>query len=261
MKDKRNIVIFVLIIVIACLIGILISNNISKQNKVDKDKKIKNINFNLDGFYQIGEDLKLFDIAFNDSYSNYFGYLYNSDSLDTKDFDIKAALYVSLYKELRHDGEYINIESSVVKENFHKIFGDYLKYQPMSFDAGRVFQFNYNEGSDSYEFSSPGVGGVFFPEIHLMNVSSMATNNSVEVVRKMFYLEYVSNNSGTDITKVDIYKNIDKKDKVGTMNINEKGVDEKKIFKKYGDKLDNYRFRFTKDSIGNYYFEHIEKEK
>ena len=235
MKDKRNIVIFVLIIVIACLIGILISNNISKQNKVDKDKKIKNINFNLDGFYQIGEDLKLFDIAFNDSYSNYFGYLYNSDSLDTKDFDIKAALYVSLYKELRHDGEYINIESSVVKENFHKIFGDYLKYQPMSFDAGRVFQFNYN--------------------------ASMATNNSVEVVRKMFYLEYVSNNSGTDITKVDIYKNIDKKDKVGTMNINEKGVDEKKIFKKYGDKLDNYRFRFTKDSIGNYYFEHIEKEK
>ena len=32
MKDKRNIIIFVLIIVIACLIGILISNNISKQN-------------------------------------------------------------------------------------------------------------------------------------------------------------------------------------------------------------------------------------
>ena len=131
----------------------------------------------------------------------------------------------------------------------------------MSFEAGRVFKFNYNEESNSYEFNSPGVGGVYFPEIHLKNISSVATEDSVIISRKMFYLEYVSNNSGTDLTKVDIYKNIDKKEKIGTMTINEQGVDEEKIFKKYNDKLDIYNFTFTKSDDGNYYFNKVEREK
>ncbi len=259
MKDKRNCIIFILIIIIACLLGIIISLN--NKNKINKEKVVENIDFNIEGFYQIGEDLKLFDIAYDDSYSDYFGYLYSSDLIEAKDFDIKAALYLVLYKELNHDGEYTNISSLEVEKDFYKIFGNNLKYQPMSFEAGRVFKFNYNEESNSYEFNSPGVGGVYFPEIHLKNISSVATEDSVIISRKMFYLEYVSNNSGTDLTKVDIYKNIDKKEKIGTMTINEQGVDEEKIFKKYNDKLDIYNFTFTKSDDGNYYFNKVEREK
>jgi hypothetical protein len=259
MKDKKNLVIFLLIIIIALLVGILICNNTKKE--VKKENTNKNINFNLEGFYQIGEDLRLFDIAFDDSYSDYFGYLYNNQVLEVKDFDMKAALYLSLYGELNHDGETTIIQSDKVKENFYKIFGNNLEYKPMSFEAGRVFEFNYNEELNIYEINSPGVGGVYFPEIHLRNLSSTVNGNTVEVVRKMFYLEYSSNNSGTDLTKIEIYKNVNKSEKLGTMTLPEKGVNEDKIFKKYGDKLDNYKFTFTKGDDGNYYFSKVEREK
>ena len=258
MKDKKNLIIFVLIIIIAILIGLLICNN--KKEKVVEEVD-KNIDFNLEGYYQIGEDLKLFDSAFNDSYSDYFGYLYKSDSLDAKDFDIKAALYLALYSELNHDGETNYINSEIVKSNFYKVFGNDLEYKPMSFEAGRVFEFNYNEATGFYEINSPGVGGVYFPEIHSKNDYSTETEDSVVVSRKMFYLEYVSNNSGTDLTKIDIYKNIDKKDKVGTMTLSDSGVDEEKIFKKYKDKLDSYKLTFKKNDSGEFYFSKIEKEK
>ncbi len=258
MKDKKNLIIFLLIIVIAILIGLLICNN--KQEK-EIEEVDKNVDFNLEGYYQIGEDLRLFDSAFNDSYSDYFGYLYKSDKLEAKDFDIKAALYLSLYSELNHDGESNYISSDTVKDNFYKIFGNHLEYKPMSFEAGRVFEFNYNEETNYYEINSPGVGGVYFPEIHLMNDYSTETENKVEVIRKMFYLEYVSNNSGTDLTKIDIYKNIDKKDKIGTMTLPEGGVDEEKIFKKYKDELDSYKLTFVKSNDGVFYFNKIEREK
>lgn len=151
------------------------------------------------------------------------------------------------------------IKEEIVKEKIKKIFGNNFKYEAKDVNAGKTYQIKYDASSKEYRYENPTVRGIYFPEFYVENVATYVLDKKIEVVRKIFYSEYDRLEGKSDITKVVIYKNLDKKEKLGEIKLNDKGFKSKEVFNKYDKKLDKYKFIFTRDDDNNYYFSSVEK--
>ena len=94
-----------------------------------------------------------------------------------------------------------------------------------------------------------------------INQSTSLTEDSIIVKRKGFYVEYLNNASGTDITEAAIFTSNDKKNKIAKIPLRNKKKKKKEVISKYSSKLNTYKYTFKQSSDGNYTFYSIEKEK
>ena len=94
-----------------------------------------------------------------------------------------------------------------------------------------------------------------------INQSTSLAEDSIIVKRKVFYVEYLNNASGTDITEAAIFTSSDKKTQVATIPLRNGVLNKKEVISKYSSKLNTYKYTFKQSSDGNYTFYSIEKEK
>jgi len=265
MKENKKIIIgfTILILIIIGLISYIVIDKKLASEKIDQAEKtlIDDVEIDLSALYQIGDTLNKFDSAFNDSNSNFFGYIYKSDNLSVKDFDNKAALYATIHSNLVGSNTTQNLVGTTVKNNFEKIFGKYLKYKPTSLDAGEYYKVSYDAKLDTYSYSSPTINNVYSPTYITHNISTSLENDDIIVIRKVFYVEYIKNDGGTDISKASIYKDSDKKELVGTLNLRNNILDENEVIGKYSSKLKTLKYTFKQQKEADYSFYSLERIK
>ena len=256
------ITILVLLLIIAGMGG-YIGFGIYKEKQEEENTitVIDDVSVNLNIFYQIGDTLNKFDSAFNDTNSNYAGYLYNQDRLLASKFDGHAALFAAVYDDLVCNNTTQYILGARVKNNFEKIFGSNLTYAPGNINAGQYYNINYDKNSNTFSYTAQNVNKVYSPGYISKTIKTTLENGQVTVIRKVFYVEYGSNSGGTDITKAIIYKKSNKQQKIGEVNLINNELNENEVIGKFGSKLLTYKYIFKENKVDDYSFYSLELEK
>lgn len=261
-ENKKFIITIVILVFIILGLGSFIYYD--KFYKTEKEEKtittIDNVDIDLNSFYLVGDTLEKFDKAFNDKNSTYFGYIYKDRLLASK-FDQGAALFAALYDNLVGTNTPQLLVGGDVKNNFETIFGKNLTYKADNLNAGQYYNILYDAVTDKYTYIAPTVREVYSPTFMEINQSTSLTEDSIIVKRKVFYVEYLNNASGTDITEAAIFTSSDKKTQVATIPLRNGILNKKEVISKYSSKLNTYKYTFKQASDGNYTFYSIEKEK
>ena len=261
-KKPFVVTILVLLLIIIAMGGYIgFSLYKEKQQKEMVTTVINDVNINLNIFYQIGDTLRKFDHAFNDPNSNYFGYIYNQEKLDANKFDGRAALFAAVYDELICNNTTQHLLGAKVKNNFEKIFGNNLVYAPGSVNAGQFYNINYDKNSNTFSYTAQNANNVYLPGYITKTIKTTLEEGKVTVVRKIFYVEYGSNDGGSNITKAIIYKKADKKQKIGEVNLVNNELREDEVIGKFGSKLLTYKYIFNENKVDDYNFYSLELEK
>ena len=264
MEEKKTpIGLIIFLIAIIVLLGgyialdklVLSKRNVSNKTVVDE------ISIDLNVLYKIGETLDKFDRAYNDSNSNYFGYLYKQDKLLAKKFDNGAALFATIHDDLVGTNTAQYLVGAKVKSNFEKIFGKNLVYSPNTIKAGGNYNIIYNSTNSTFTYTAPTVANAYPSGYITVNVNTQIEEDKILVKRRVFFVEYNST-GGADVTKANIYTNANKSKLVGEINLRNNVLSEEEVLAKYGSRFNEYLFTFKQnDNNENYSFYSIEKVK
>lgn len=259
-KKPFVVTILILILIILGLGGYIAYDYFVKdEDEVKVVTVINDVNINLNAFYQISETLRSFDVAFNKPGTNYTGYIYNTKKLEVKDFDEKAALYVSIAKELIYSNNNQTIVSGKVKGNFESIFGDIKKYNPTPLDISSNEKINYDLNTASYNYTLPLIKNNYSSEYITKNTKTVLEDDKVIITRKLYFVEY--NGSGNDATRATIYTNANKQTRLGEVSVKNGKANMDEVLGKYGSRLATYEITFIKNSDEDYTFSKIERIK
>lgn len=260
-NKKFIITIVILVFIILGLGGFIYYDKFYKTKTEEKTiTTIDDVDIDLNSLYLVGDTLEKFDKAFNDKNSTYFGYIYK-DRLFASKFDQKAALYAAIYDELIGINSPQTIIGEDIKNNYETIFGKNLAYKADDLNAGQYFNMAYDAVSDKYTYTAPTVREVYSPTFMEVNISTSLTENSILVRRKVFYVEYLNNSSGTDISEAAIYTSSDKKKHIATIPLRNGVLNKKEVISKYSSRLNTYKYTFNQENDGSYTFYSIEKER
>jgi len=259
-KKPFIITIIVLIVIILGLGGYIAYDYFIKDKGEEKIiTQVDNVNINLNVFYQISRTLENLDLAFNKPGTNYYGYIYNSNKLDVKNFDSKAAAYAAVVSELKPSNTQQTIVSDKVKSNFESMFGDILKYNLDDIDVGNNFKIAYDANNKIYSYTMPTDTSNYSNGYVAINYKTYLEDDYVVVTRKIFYVEYNSNNK--DASKASIYKNANKQYKLGDVSVKNGTVNLNEVKGKYTSRLNTYDFYFIKNGDEDYVLSKIVKIK
>lgn len=265
MEDKKTpigLIIFLLILILLLGGYIVLDKTVLSKTDTSNKTSIDDVSIDLNVLYRIGDTLDKFDSAFNDSNSEYFGYLYKSDKLLASKFDNGAALFATIHDDLVGTNTAQYLVGAKVKNKFEKIFGKNLTYQPTSIKAGTYYNIIYNESNSTFAYTAPTVTNVYPSEYVTINTKTKIEDDKVLVTRKTFFVEYKSNDGGTDITKANIYTNLDKNKLVGEINLRNNVLNEDEVLAKYGSRFNEYLFTFKQNTNNeDYAFYSLEKVK
>lgn len=265
-ERKRPVAIIILLIIILGLAGYIAVDKLF-LSKTEEDVRtvvtINDTNIDLDNLYQIGNTLTKLDKAYNDTNSNYFGYLYKVDKkLLASKFDNGAALFAAMYDDMVGTSSSQYLIGGNVKKSFEKIFGENLAYKPSNVNAGKSYNIIYNEGNGNFTYIAPTMTNVYAEGYVVKDLKTELEDDKVMITRRVFYVEYKSGEGTNDITQATIYTNHDKKKLVGTLNLRNNVLSEEEVLGKYGSKLDKYVYTFKQNSkTTDYSFYMIEKVK
>ena len=142
MNKPSIIIIIILLLLVIGLGGYIGYEKYTETKDENTTTVIDDVSVNLNIFYQIGDTLTKLDNAFNDPNSTFFGYIYNSDKIEAKKFDGRAALFVSVHDDLVGNNTTQYLLGASVKSKFEKIFGKNLQYAPGNINAGSYYNIN-----------------------------------------------------------------------------------------------------------------------
>ncbi len=266
MLDKKAplIIVIILLVIILGLGGYIALDKLIFSKQEDSTTSvvsIDDVNIDLNGFYQINDTLSKFDHAFNTNDSDYFGYFSDIDKrLLAKDFNMGAALFVAMHDDLTGTSAGQYVIGGNVKKNFEKIFGKNLAYKPGPVDAGKSYNIQYSASNDNFTYIAPTTKKVYESGYITKSVKTKVEDESVLVTRRSFYVEY-QGEAGT-VTQAKIYKNHNKKNLLGTVNLRNNVLSEDEVLAKYGSKVEEYVFTFKQNnSTDDYCFFSIERTK
>jgi len=261
MKDKKGLLIGILLLIILAMSGYIALDKLVLEKKVVEETTKKssndNININLNAFYQINNTLNQFDAAFGDANSTYFGYIYKQDKLMAEKFDKTAALYLAIHSDLTFPKTTPYLIGTKVKNRFEKIFGKQLTYTPGNIQAGNSYNITYDPNSGNYVYYYQNNRNDYSPEYLTHTISTKVKDDKIIVTRKAYYVEYANNGNGN----ATIYKDSDKSVKVGELALRNNVLSEKEVIDKYGSKLNTYEYTFILKTEEDYSFYSIKKIK
>ena len=262
MEDTNNtkapiIFIIILILIIIGLGGYIAYDKLILNKKEETvTTKINDIEIDLNAMYQINNTLNQLDNTFNDMNSTYVGYIYSKKKIVTKGFDPKAAVFLALHDYLNPINLQQQLPSQQVKNNFETIFGQDLKYQAMSIDAGNYYKIIYDTTSDKYLYTLNPIVTVKPNGYTTYNIKTLLEDDNIVVTRKLFYKECDAN-----MTVANIYVDASKAQLLGTVKLRNGVLNNKEVIEKYGSKMGTYEYTFKQNAADNYTLFSIEKIK
>lgn len=265
MERKKGpiIIIILLIVIILGLVGYIVVDKLFLSKKADEPSivAIDDIKIDLNSLYQVGDILGKFDRAFNDPNSDYFGYLHTVDkSLYANKFNNDAALFAAMYDDLVGASTAQYLIGGNVKSNFEKIFGKNLAYKPKGITAGKGFNIQYNDSNGNFTYTAPSLTEAYANEYVVRNIKTDLEENRIKITRRVFFVEYVKGDGGSDITQAKVYTNHNKGKLIGTINLRNNVLSEEEVLGKYGSRFDKYVYTFERNgSTNEYNFYSVEK--
>ncbi len=255
-KKSPTLLIIILILIVLGLAGYIVYDKfiLSMQEEKKYTTVIDDVSIDVNKLYKVGEMLNTFDKAFKTNDTKYLGYIYNSKSINVKDFDKTAAIYVSLYDELIRSNTEQNISNERIKNNYENIFGKVLEYKPKDIDLGENIKVIYDAENKIYKYTASITNNDHKSEYLARNMKTTLTADLVIITRKVFFVEYSGNTAS-------IYKDSTKETKLGDIKLNNGEVNLQEVTGKYGSKLNTYDFTFKLGSDDSYNFYKIERTK
>ena len=257
MENKKSIILIIILVLLVLGLGGYLAYDkfiLNKEKETEYITVINDVSIDVNKLYKVGEILNTFDKAFGTSDTKYLGYLYNSKSINVKDFDKNAATYVSLYSDLVRSNTEQNISNERIKNKYENIFGKTLEYKPSNIDLGNNIKVTYDEGNKIFKYTASVTNNDHKSEYLVRNIKTTLKDDLVIVTRKVFYVEY-SNESAT------IYPTASKDKRLGEVRLNNGEVDLKEVTGKYGSKLNTYDITFKLGDDDEYNFNKIERTK
>ena len=240
---------------------IAVDKLVLNKKEAEKTTQIGDVEVNLTAFEHINDTLALFNKAFNDSNSKFFGYLYTKREINTSNFDKSAAIYVSMYNNFITTNTPIIIPGGIVKANFKNIFGKNVSYTPSSFEIGTNYAIAYDKSTDNYSYVYPTINYSYSPKFIEVTTKTSLESDKIVIKRKVFYVEYEIPADNSQVTKANIYTSNDKANLVKTLELKDNTINIDEIIGKYSSKFSNYTYTFKQTSSDRYDFYSIEKNK
>lgn len=263
-KSKKPLLIafIVLGVIILALVGYIVIDRMF-FHKEDESSTIilDDVSLDISVLYNIEDTLNNFDRAFNYEDSSFYGYIYKSKKLSSKDFDSQAAIYAAMRTSMTNTQEARYIPEVNIKAEFNKMYGKNVTYTPSNIAAGDNYVINYEAEAKRYAYIATEAAKAFKSGIMTINTKTKIAEETVIVTRKVFYVEYVADEAG-NVTTAIIYNDMNKKQNLGKVSVVKKAVDPEEVIGKYGSKLSTYDFVFKENSKDtNYSFYSVEKVK
>lgn len=261
LKDKKliiYIVAFILLVIVICSLVIVNKNN---HKEKDSDTDINNEDVNTENigvsesydYYSVINYFKL-----NNLPVEYYGYFYQNDQIDYSDIKNDVKLYMAIRKVITDENmidvtKKIEIKESSIDKAIKSIFGQDAEYKNESLngDSCSYSNFKYNKANKTY-IQEPGEClETRTDSIIYEFIDTKENDNQLIVQEKVAFVE-ISYNLETRKIAYNIYKDIEKKEKVIT--VDSYNIDS------YRDLLNTYQYTFKKDS-GNYHLQKVELVK
>lgn len=252
-KDNKKIVIYIVIaILLIIVVGALIIVNKEKNEEWTTLEEDNSQVEDLEGidYYSIMNYLKL-----NTLPDEYYGYFYKINNIETKDIDNKVKLYMAIRKvvadqKLGDIEKEIQIKESDIAKALKEIFGDKVEYknESLSGNTCSYTDFKYDKASKMYVQKPSDCIETRTDTVLDEITSTTEVNNTVKVQEKVGFIE-TSYNLETKKLAYNIYKDIEKKEKVAT--VDNYSIDSCK------ELLNTYQYTFKKDN-NHYYLESVE---
>lgn len=261
-NSGKGFLIFLIIVLLLCCLGlggyIVYTKFFVKEEVIvmdDTSKALKEVQLDGESLLEVEDIINTFEYAYNDSFSNYFGYIYKSNKLEISQFDKGAALFACLYPDLEESANISYVANNTVKTKFKKTFGSNFNYDPANVNAGEGYEIKYDPVSKYYSYQRLGVGGYFYPTYVSFNESSSVSNEKIQVVKKVAYLEY-----SADHTTINVYADSEKKNTIGVISVTDGSFTITEIKAKFKSSLAEYTYTFVKDK-DSFVFDSIERTK
>ena len=265
-------------------------NNDDDKNIVTKNIEIKELNVNDEGILYLFNKYNLYDFDFlyssdsdgncdfysNDVGCNSFAYFYSKEKITKESLNDKIKLAYSIgniYLNYNYEKDEYNIPKLKDKEEYDfskinkksiELFGSGINFNNIvttrsngkKYADACIYGNSYLYTNEKLILEKGGLGGTADSYFKTKITNTYEENNKLYIENKIMFiiedtqmirvLRKSNNNKNEDIL---YYYN---KNGDSTININ---IDY------YIDKLDTYRWTFTKDNSGNYTFESVEKVK
>ena len=251
-KDKNKLVTYVVLATLLIIVvGTLVITNKEKRGELgnleeeNKEEVLTGIDY-----YSIMNYQKL-----NTLPDKYYGYFYKINKVEAKNIDNKIKLYMAIRKvvadqKLGDVEKEIKIKESDIKKAIKEIFGNNVVYknESLSGNACSYTNFQYDKSSKTYIQKPSDCTDNRTDTILDEIISTTEENNIVKVQEKVGFVE-TSYNLETKKLSYNIYKDIEKKEKVAT--VDNYSIDSCK------ELLNTYQYTFKKDN-NHYYLESTE---
>lgn len=265
MENKKFIIVIIILVVIILGLGGFIAVDKLLLNKKEEETtttQVGDTQLNLTAFEHINETLELFNKAFNDPNSKYYGYLYTKREINVSNFDKAAAIYLSMYDNFIYTTNPISIPGGVVKTKYEDIFGKNLVYTPQaSVELGTNYAIAYDKQTDTYYYVYPETNKTYSPKYIEVTTKTTLEKEKIIINRKVFYVEYVIPTDGSAVTQANIYTSKDKSKLVKTITLKNNTLNVDEIIAKNGSQFSQYTYTFKQQSLDRYDFYSIEKTK
>lgn len=263
MENKKFIItIIILIVIILGLGGFIALDKLVINKKPDEAKtQIGDVELNLTVFEHINDTLSLFNRAFNDNKSKYYGYLYTKREINTSNFDKSAAIYVSMYDNFKVTGTPLVVPGGIVKTNYKEIFGKNMPYTPTSIEVGTNYAIAYDKATDNYSYIYPTTNDLYSPGYIEATTKTVLDSDKIIINRRVLYVEYVIPQNSTEVTQANLYTSKDKSKLVKTVELKDNTLNINEIMGNYGSRFPLYAYTFKQTSTDRYDFYSIEKIK
>lgn len=268
MGDKKGFIIAIVVLSVIILgLGGYIAYDImqDKKNAEEEQKTIiQNMSVDLTSFFEVENTLDSFDKAFNNPKSLYVGYPYKETRLLASKFNLGAAVYASMIKDMAGTGGSIQyVPETRVKSNFYKIFGSNLTYEATrDVNSGEIYKVAYFDGAQPirYDYIAPSELDVYYSRYLAVNEKITLKSETLTVRRKLFFVEYIKD-QGNNAIKAKIYKTHSKNQLLGEIALKEGEINTDELISKYSSSLLEYDYVFKEEKNGDYSFFKIEPVK
>ena len=206
----------------------------------------------------------------------YLGYYFQKDELKSEDIDDSLILYTALRKFLGDKNISSYEESVSVSKNdiipiIKEIFGN-VEYEnkTIKITPCELGSFIYDDNTGTYTAGSSGCGGTGTSITNHKIIDAVKKNNTIEITLAIVYATCGYEQQSADIpgqdyctfgNSIDENQKLRDDDIILKVNAVNSDYDELFDFNTYIDKLNKYKFTFTKDNNNNnnYVFTKVEK--
>ena len=211
----------------------------------ETSEALEQVKIDGESLLQVEDIINAFEYAYNDPFSDYFGYIYKNNTLKVKDFDKQAALFACLYPYLDESINVSYVANNTVKNKFKSIFGPDVEYAPNNVSAGGGYDIKYDPTISYFSYQRLGVGGFFHPTYVTYNESSTVSSDKIQITKRVAYIEYTN-----DHTSITIYPDSKKGSALGMITVSEGSFSPTEIKAKYKSSLSQYQYTFVKKKNG-----------